>query len=115
MRNEEVLQRMKAERNIKQTIRRSKTNWIGHMLHRNFLPQHVIVGKVEGRTEVTGKYEIGRGSTRSHCVENLLWKRLRTVCETDNKMNEFQDCCVSICKPLCSEFPEDGALQLRHV
>jgi hypothetical protein len=29
-----------------------------------------------------------RGSTRSHCVENLLWKRLWTCRKTDYRMNE---------------------------
>jgi len=41
MRSKEVLQRIMEERNILQTIR-WKANWIGHMLHRNCLPQHVI-------------------------------------------------------------------------
>jgi hypothetical protein len=31
--------------------------------------------------------EIERESTRSHPVENSLWKRLRT-CKTDNRMSE---------------------------
>jgi hypothetical protein len=45
MRNEEVLQRVMEESNILQTIRRRKANWIGHMLHGNCLPQHVIEQK----------------------------------------------------------------------
>jgi hypothetical protein len=36
VRNEEVLQRVKKERNMLQTIRR-KANWIGHILRRNCL------------------------------------------------------------------------------
>jgi hypothetical protein len=32
--------------------------------------------------------EIDRGSTRSHPVENSLWKRLRTCRKTDYRMNE---------------------------
>jgi hypothetical protein len=32
--------------------------------------------------------EIERGSTRSHTVENSLWKRLRTCRKTDCRMNE---------------------------
>jgi hypothetical protein len=57
----------------------------------------VIEGKLEGRIEMTGRrgrrrkqllddlkgkekiLEIERGSTRSHTVENSLWKRLQTV------------------------------------
>jgi len=43
--NEEVLKRVMEERNILQTIRRRKANWIGHMLHRNCIPQHVTEQK----------------------------------------------------------------------
>jgi hypothetical protein len=32
--------------------------------------------------------KIERGSTRSHPVENSLWKRLRTCRKTDYRMNE---------------------------
>jgi hypothetical protein len=65
----------------------------------------VIEGKLEGRIEMTGRRgrrgkqllddlkerqdtEIEKGSTRSHCVENSLWKGLRTCRKTDNGMNE---------------------------
>jgi hypothetical protein len=57
VRNEEVLHRVKEERNILHTIRRRKANWIGHILHRNCLLKHVIEGKLEGRTEMTGRRE----------------------------------------------------------
>ena len=43
--------RVKEERNILQTLRRKKANWIGHILCRNCLPKHVTEGKVYGRTE----------------------------------------------------------------
>jgi hypothetical protein len=36
MRSEEVLHRVKEERNIVHTIKRRKANWIGHFLRRNF-------------------------------------------------------------------------------
>jgi hypothetical protein len=52
---EEVSQRVKEERDILQTIKRRKANWIGHILLRNCLLQHVIEGKIEGRIEVSGK------------------------------------------------------------
>jgi hypothetical protein len=48
MRNEEVLHRVKEERNILYTIKRRKANWIGHILRRNCLLKHVIDGKLEG-------------------------------------------------------------------
>jgi hypothetical protein len=45
VRNEEVLYRVKEERNIVHTIKRRKANWIGHILRRNCLLKHVIDGK----------------------------------------------------------------------
>jgi hypothetical protein len=53
VRNEEVLLRVKEQRNIVQTIKRRKTNWIGHILRRNCLLKHVIEGKVKKRSEGT--------------------------------------------------------------
>jgi hypothetical protein len=40
--------RVKEERNILHTIKRSKANWIGHILDTNCLLKHVIEGKLEG-------------------------------------------------------------------
>ena len=55
MRNEEVLLRVKEQRNILHEIRKRKANWIGHILRRNCLLQRVIEGKIKGGTEVTGR------------------------------------------------------------
>jgi hypothetical protein len=55
VRNEEVLHRVKEERNIVHTIKRRKANWIGHILFRNCRLKHVIEGKLEGRIEMAGK------------------------------------------------------------
>jgi hypothetical protein len=49
VKNEEVLHRVKEERNILHKIKRRKANWIGHILRRNCLLKHVIEGKLEGR------------------------------------------------------------------
>ena len=46
MRNEEVLHRVKEQRNILPEIRKRKANWIGHILRRNCLLQRVIEGKI---------------------------------------------------------------------
>jgi hypothetical protein len=46
--NEEVLLRVKNQRNILHEIRKWKANWIGHILRRNCLPQQVIEGKIKG-------------------------------------------------------------------
>jgi hypothetical protein len=55
VRNEEVLLRVKEQRNILHEISKKKVNWIGHILRRNCLPQRVIEGKIKGRIEVTGR------------------------------------------------------------
>ena len=48
MRNEEVLLRVKEQRNILHEISKRKANWIGHILRRNCLLQRVIEGKIKG-------------------------------------------------------------------
>ena len=55
VRNEDVLLRVKEQRNIQHEIRKRKANWIGHILRRNCLLQRVIEGKIQGRIEVTGR------------------------------------------------------------
>jgi len=51
VRNEEELQTAKEERNILQTVKRGKANWIGDILRRNSVIKHFIDGKLEGRVE----------------------------------------------------------------
>jgi hypothetical protein len=55
VRNEDVLLRVKEQRNILYKIRKRKANWIGHILRRNCLRQQVIEGKIQGGLEVTGR------------------------------------------------------------
>jgi len=55
VRNEEVLLRVKEQRNILHEISKRKANWIGHILCRNCLLQRVIEGKIKGGIEVTGR------------------------------------------------------------
>jgi len=55
VRNEEVLLRVKEQRNIQHEIRKRKDNWIGHILRRNCFLQLVIERKIEGGIEVTGR------------------------------------------------------------
>jgi hypothetical protein len=50
----EVLRRVKENRNILHTINREKPNWIGRMLHRNCHLKHVAEGKIEERITETG-------------------------------------------------------------
>jgi len=48
VRNEELLLRVKEQRNIRHEIRKRKANWIGHILCRNCLLQGVIERMIEG-------------------------------------------------------------------
>jgi hypothetical protein len=71
VRNEEVLLRVKEERNILHEISKRKVNWIGHILCRNCLLQQVIEGKLKGGIEVTGR----RGRRHRKLLENLKQRR----------------------------------------
>ena len=55
VRNEEVLLRVKEQRNILHEIRKRKANWIGHILRRNCLLQRVTEGMIQGGIEVAGR------------------------------------------------------------
>ena len=64
VRNEEVLHRVKEERNIILTVKRREANWIGHILCKNCLLKHIIEGKAGG-IEVTAR----RGRRRNgYCM-----------------------------------------------
>jgi hypothetical protein len=68
---EEVLLRVKEQRNILHEIRKQKANWIGHILRRNCLLQRVIEGKIKGATDVT----IRRGTKRRKLLDDLKERR----------------------------------------
>jgi hypothetical protein len=63
----EVLHRVKEERNILHIIKRRKANWIGHISRCNCLLDYVIEGKLEGRIEVIGR----RTRRRKHPVDDF--------------------------------------------
>jgi hypothetical protein len=67
VRNEEVLHRVKEEKNILHTIKRRKANRISHILRRNML----FEGKIEGRIEVME----GRGRRSKQLLDDLKGKR----------------------------------------
>ena len=71
VRNEEVLLRVKEQRNILHEISKQKANWIGHILRRNCILQQVIEGKIKGGIEVTGR----RGSRRMKLLDDLQERR----------------------------------------
>jgi hypothetical protein len=51
MKNQEVLGRMKAERNIIHTIKRRRANWIAHILRRKYLLKHMTEERLKGRED----------------------------------------------------------------
>jgi hypothetical protein len=63
VRNEEVLLRVKEQRNV--------LHEIGHILRRNCLLQQVIEGKIKGGIEVTGS----RGRRRRKLLDDLKERR----------------------------------------
>ena len=71
VRNEEVLLRVKEQRNILHEIRKRKAKWIGHILRRNCLLQWVTEGKLQGRIEVTGR----QGRRRRKLLDDLKERR----------------------------------------
>jgi hypothetical protein len=62
VRKEEVLLRVKEQKNILHEISKRKTNSIGHILRRNCLLWQVIEEKINGGIEVTQDEEEGVGS-----------------------------------------------------
>jgi hypothetical protein len=71
MRNEEVLLRVKEQRNILHEISKRKANWIGHILRRNCLLQRVIERKIQRGIEVTGR----QGRRRRKLLVDLKKRR----------------------------------------
>jgi hypothetical protein len=71
VRNEDVLLRVREQRNVLNEIRKRKANWIGHILRRNCLLQRVIKEKIKGGLEVKGR----RGRRRRKLLDDLMEKR----------------------------------------
>jgi len=71
VRNEEVLLRVKEQRNILHEIRKLKANWFGRSLRRNCLLQRVIERKMQGGIEVTGR----QGRRRRKLLDDLKERR----------------------------------------
>jgi hypothetical protein len=71
VRNEEVLLRVKEQRNILHEVSKRKANWIGHILPTKCLLRQVIEGKIKGEIEVTGR----RGRKRRKLLDDLTEPR----------------------------------------
>jgi hypothetical protein len=77
VRNDEVLLRVKEQRNILHEISKRKANWIGHILRRNCLLQQVIEGNIKGRIEVTGRRRRRRRNLQNDLKERRGYSRLK--------------------------------------
>jgi len=71
VRNEDVLLRVKEQKNILHETRKRKVNYIGHTLRRNCLLQRVTERKIQGGIEVTGR----RGRRRMKLLDDLKKRR----------------------------------------
>jgi hypothetical protein len=71
VRNEDVLLRVKEQRNILHEIHKRKANWIGHILRRKCLLQRVIEGKIQRGIEVAGR----QGRRRRKLSDSLKERR----------------------------------------
>ena len=69
--NEEVLLRVKEQRNILHEISERKVNWIDRILRWNCLLQRVIEGKIKGGIKVKGS----RGRRRRKLLDDLKERR----------------------------------------
>jgi hypothetical protein len=69
--NEEVLLRVKEQRNILHETSKREANWIGHILLRKCLLRQVIEGEIKGGTEVTGR----RGRRGRELLDDLKERR----------------------------------------
>jgi hypothetical protein len=118
VRNEDVLLRVKEQRNILHEIRKRKGNWIGHILGRNCLLQRVTEGKIQGGKEVTGRQwrkrrklldDLKERSRYSHLKEESLDRTMwragfgrgfgPVVRQTTKWMNEYKTyevCCLRV-------------------
>jgi hypothetical protein len=73
------------ERNILQTRKRRKANWIGHVLFTTCLIKEIIEGKIAGKTEVTRR----GGIRRKQLLDNL--KKTRGYCNLKEETLTFEE------------------------
>jgi hypothetical protein len=76
VKTEEVLHRIKDKRNTLHKIKTRKVNWIGHILRRNCILNHVIEGRLGGigrqRKDVSCYGMILR---KQGAVDRAVWRR----------------------------------------
>ena len=67
-----MLHKVKEDKNALHAKNKRSDNWIGHILRRNRLLEHMIEGKIEGKIERTGREEEDVSS---------YWMTLRKLCK----------------------------------
>jgi len=85
VRNKEVSQSVNMDRNILQTIKLRKANWISYILRKNCLMKHVSKGKIEERTEVTER----RGKRSKQLLDDLKKNRGHWKLKEESLCAEF--------------------------
>jgi hypothetical protein len=71
VRSEEVLHRVKEERNIIHTVKRRNANLIGHILRGKCLLKRNIEGNIKGGIEMRGR----RGRRRKQILDDIKYLR----------------------------------------
>ena len=71
VRNEDVLLRVKEQRNILHEIRKRRANWVCHILRINCLLQRVTEGKIQGGIKETRR----QGRRRRKLLDDLRKRR----------------------------------------
>jgi hypothetical protein len=72
VRKEEVLPRVKEQRNILEVVKMKKMNWLGQIMRIICLIKHVIERMIEGMIEVTEN----RGRRRKQLLDDLKEKKI---------------------------------------
>jgi hypothetical protein len=87
VRNEDVLLRVKEQRNILHEIHKWKANWIGHILLRNCILQRASEENLQGRIDVIGiqgrrlrklldnlKERKGYSHLKEEALDRIIWR-----------------------------------------
>jgi hypothetical protein len=77
VRNDEVLLRVKEQRNILHEMSKRKVNWIGRILGINCLLHRVIEGKIQEGIEVTERQGRRRGKLLDDLKERRRYSHLK--------------------------------------
>ena len=77
-----MLQTVKEESNVLQTVNRRKANWIGRILRRTCLLKHVIEGQIETTIDVMER----QGRLRKQLLDNL--KEIRGYWKLKNEIQD---------------------------